>query len=75
MLMVFIWYFMMKRIRVKSGYMVPELEAQFCVWNDQLEEKFSMVTLTTWGILMIVMNLVHFSNNWEYLRNDSVVTI
>jgi hypothetical protein len=34
-----------------------------------------MVTLTTWGILMIVMNLVHFSNNWEYLRNDSVATI
>lgn len=75
MLLVFLWYFMMKRIRVKSSYVVPELEAQFCVWNDQLEKRFSMVTLTTWGILMIVMNLVHFSNNWEYIRNDSVVTI
>lgn len=58
MLLIFVWYFM--RIRVKSGHVVPELEAQFCVWNDQIEEKFSTVTLTTWGILMIVMNLVHF---------------
>jgi hypothetical protein len=31
MLLVFIWYFMMKRIRVKSGYVVPELEAQLCL--------------------------------------------
>ena len=31
MLLVFIWYFMMKRIRVKSGYVVQELEAQLCL--------------------------------------------